>query len=228
MNSTIGDYVRSTVWIGLALIGALAVAYAFSLQTRAWLGPYHVLTDLMVALLSFGLLMAVWVRVLVRVRPIPAGTHSLDSGVFAHWKLLTVLTRLGQGALRPLTPFFMQPLLDALFGARIGSDVAFGGAIDDPYSVDVGSRVVLGHHSLVSANYLWGGTITTGKVHIGDDATIGAHVIVFPGAHIGDGASVMNGAVVMPGTVIPPGEVWRGNPARRWAQKAGRAAGDQE
>lgn len=220
MKSTIGDYVRSSLWIGLVLLGALAVTYAFRGQTRSLLGPYHVLADLALGLLSFGLLMAMLVRLLVRVRPIPAGTHSLDSAVFAHWKVLTVLYRLGQGALRPFVPFFLQPVLDGLFGARIGGDVAFGGTIDDPYAVTVGNRVILGHHSLVSGNYLWDGALTTGAVRIDDGATIGAHVIVFPGVHIGAGASVMNGAVVMPGTVIPVGEVWRGNPARRWSSKA--------
>lgn len=224
MKSTAWDYVWTGLCITLLLAASLGLVVLAVPWTSSLLGAYHVLADLALLLVAYGLLSACAVRVVVRWKPFPAGAHGLDSPEFARWKLVTVLYRFGQGALRPLTPFFLSPLLDTLFGARVGADVAFGGTIDDPYSVEVGDRVILGHHSLVSANYLWAGKLTTGKVVIDDDVTLGAHVIVFPGVHIGKGAGVMNGAVVMPGTTIPAGEVWRGNPARKWVQ-VGAAAG---
>ena len=221
MKSTPWDYVWTGLWITLLLAAAAVAVHTVSPWTRGLLGAYHVLVDLALLLLSYGLLSALVVRSIVKLTPLAPGAHGLDSAEFARWKLLTVLYRFGQGALRPLTPFFLAPVLDALFGARVGADVAFGGTIDDPYAVQVGDRVILGHHSLVSANYLWGGKLTTGSVVIEDDVTLGAHVIVFPGVRIGKGAGVMNGAVVMPGTSIPAGEVWRGNPARKWVQDGG-------
>lgn len=216
MKSTPWDYVWTGLWItAIAAISLGLVWLVVPLTLRA-LGAYHVLFDLLLLALAYGLLSALVVRSLVRWRPVAAGAHDMDSPVFAYWKLLTVLYRLGQGALRPLVPFFLSPLLDALFGARIGRDVAFGGVIDDPYAVCIGNGVVLGHNSLVTANYLWDGKLTCGSISIGDEVTIGANSIVFPGVDIGRGAKVMNAAVVMPGTVIPAGETWRGNPARKW------------
>lgn len=216
MKSTVWDYVVSGTWITLLLAVAAAVVWAVTPWLRAGLGEYHVLAGAALFFLVFGICCGVAVRLLMRWRPIAPGSYDLDAPEFARWKLLTVLYHLGRGALRPLVPFFLQPLVDLSQGATVGKDVAFGGAIDDPYFVVIGDRVVLGHNSLVSGSYLWDGRLTCGRVTIGDGATIGANAIVFPNTEIGAGANVMNGAVVMPGSVIAPGETWRGNPARKW------------
>ena len=220
MKSTVWDYVWTGLCISVILASAVGLV-SLALPLTSWLaGPYHWLLELVLLMLAYGLLSAAAIRLLIRWRPMKAGTYGMDSPDFAYWKVLTVVYRLGQGALKPLVPFFLSPVLDSLFGARIGRDVAFGGVIDDPYAVTVGNGVVLGHHSLVTANYLWDGQLTCGTVVIDDGVTVGANSIVFPGTHLGRGAKVMNGAVVMPGTRIPPGETWRGNPARKWSQMA--------
>jgi len=226
MKSTVWDYVLSGFWITVLLLLALGAVWAVTPPLRGLLGDYHVVAGALLFLVVFGLACAVAVRMLVRWRPIEpcADGHALDSSVFAHWKLVTVLYHLGRGALRIVTPFFLLPLVDALLGAKIGKDVAFGGMIDDPYLVSIGDGVVLGHNSLVSGSYLWDGRLVCGPVTIEGGATIGANAVVFPDVVVGAGANVMTGACVMPGSRIPPGEIWRGNPARRWVQ-AGRATG---
>lgn len=210
------DYVLSGVVIALMLAISLLGVGVWVPLSRQLFADYHVLADAALALLLYGLLSAAMVRVLLHLMPILPGRYGADSPVFARWKLITVIYRLGQGALNPLIPLFLKPLVDALFGARIGADVAFGGTIDDPYLVTVGAGTVLGNASLVTGNYLDGGDLVCGKVSIGADVTVGANSIVMPDVSIGDGATVMSGACVMPGTAIPPGERWRGNPARKW------------
>lgn len=210
------DYVFGSLVIGpllLLSLGGVALLYPF---TTRWLSDYHVLADVALALLFYGLLSALALRLLLKLRPIPPGEHDLESATFAHWKLLTITYRLGQGALSPLLPFFLRPLLEVLFGARVGADAACGGKIDDPYQVSIGAGTVLGDGSLVSGNYVSGGKLHCGPVRIGRGVTIGANTIVLPSVEIGDGATVMSGACVMPGTVVPAGETWRGNPARKW------------
>jgi acetyltransferase-like isoleucine patch superfamily enzyme len=113
-------------------------------------------------------------------------------------------------------PFFLQPAVEALFGASVGRNVALGGTIDDPYRVSLGDEVILGNASLISGNYISAGKLTCGAVTIGAGATIGANCVVFPNTEIGAGAVVAGGSFVMPGTRIPAGESWRGNPARKW------------
>lgn len=216
MKSTPWDYVLSGLWISMLMaMGGFAV-WAATPWLRTGLGDYHPLAGALLFFVVFGLGCGVALRVQMRLQPIEQGTYDFDSPAFARWKLVTVLYHLGRGALRPIFPFFMLPLVDAILGARIGKDVAFGGMIDDPYWVSVGDRVVLGHNSLVTGSYLWEGKLTCGTVTIAADATVGANAIVFPDTRIGRGANVMNGAVVMPGTVIGDGETWRGNPARKW------------
>jgi acetyltransferase-like isoleucine patch superfamily enzyme len=165
------------------------------------------------------LLSAALVRLLVRRRPIAPGTYDMGDAVFSYWMLLTVLYRLGKSALFPVTPFFAQPLVEALFGARVGRNVALGGSIDDPYQVTLGDEVIVGDRSLVSGNYISGGKLTCGTVTIGAGATIGAHCVILPNTEIEAGAILAGGSFVMPGTRIPAGESWRGNPARKWIGK---------
>jgi UDP-3-O-[3-hydroxymyristoyl] glucosamine N-acyltransferase len=58
-------------------------------------------------------------------------------------------------------------VVEALFGARVGANVAIGGTIDDPYQVSIGDGAVVGHNSLISGNVLYGGRLTIGRVSIG-------------------------------------------------------------
>lgn len=216
MKSTALDYVISGSLICLLLAASLGLASVLVPLTRTLLADYHVLADAAIVLLVYGLLSALAVKLLLWLRPIPPGSHADDSAAFANWKLVTVTYRLGQGALHPFVPFFARHLLEKLFGAHIGSNVACGGAIDDPYLLWLGDGSVLGFASLVSGNYLSEGKLVCGPVRIGSRVTIGANAIVMPGTTIGDGATVTSGACVMPGTTIPAGETWRGNPARKW------------
>ena len=210
------DYLLSGALITLLLALAAGLVWVVQPLSSRWLGAYHVLFDLALLLLAYGLLSALAVRLLLRLRPIPDGSHGMDSPVFTHWKLVTIIYRMGQGALWPMTPIFLKPVVEALYGARIGADVALGGTLDDPYRVSIGAGAVLGNASLVSGNFIVGGRLTCGPVTIGPGATVGANAVVFPDVEIGAGATVVGGSYVMPGARIPPGETWRGNPARKW------------
>lgn len=225
MKSTVWDYVWSGVLITFLLILSLLAVAAVQMGSQSMLGRYQLVLDVVVFFVAFGTFSGLLIRGLLRVRAIPPGAYTLTSKEFAHWKLLTVFYHLGRGALRPFVPFFLLPLVDVAMGAKVGKDVAFGGMIDDPYWVEIGHEVVLGHNSLVSGSYLWDGKVICGRVTIGDGATVGANSIVFPDVDIGPGANVMNASCVMPGTRIPAGETWRGNPARKWIQPgAGKGA----
>jgi len=211
------DFVLCGVCITALLAAALAlVGFALAPLTVAGLGAYHVVADFLLLLLCYGLLSALLVRVMLAVRRIEPGEYSMDAPVFTYWKLLTILYRLGQSALLPFTPVFVKPVVEMLFGAKVGANVALGGTIDDPYMVSIGEGAVLGNASLVSGNVISNGKITFGRVVIGKGATVGANSVVLPGTEVGENALLMGGAMVMAGTKIPAGETWRGNPARKW------------
>lgn len=218
MKATLTDYLLSGLAITLIMAASLAGVMGLLPWSRALLLEYHVLADLFLFLLIYGLLSGLFVRLLLRARPIEPGSYGMDSPVFTRWKLITIVYRLGQSALRPLTPIFLKPVVEALFGARIGRDVALGGTIDDPYMVSVGDGTVLGNASLVSGNVISGGILTCGRVQIGANVTVGANSVIFPDVQIGDGATLVGGSYIMPGARIPAGEIWRGNPARKWLQ----------
>ncbi len=202
--------------VSAILAGTLGLIRMLLPLSIAVFAEYHVIVNFLLALLFYGILSALVIRILLWLRPMEAGEYSMDSPTFTYWKLLTIVYRLGQGALLPFTPVFVKPLIEALFGARVGSNVALGGTIDDPYLVTIGDGAVLGHASLVSANMLHGGKLTCGPVTIGAGATVGVNSVILPGTEVGENVTLMGGSYVMPGTKIPAGETWRGNPARKW------------
>lgn len=216
MKTSYLDFLLCGGAIGAILAGTLALIALLRPLSTIFFSEYHVIVDALLALLVYGLLSALLVRVLLKIRPMKPGEYSMDSSVFTYWKLLTIVYRLGQGALNPFTPVFVKPLVEILFGARVGADVALGGTIDDPYMVTIGAGAVLGNASLVSGNMVYGGKFVCGVVNIGAGATIGVNSVILPGTEVGENVTLLGGSYVMPGTKIPAGETWRGNPARKW------------
>ena len=216
MKASYVDFLLCGGAISVILAATLGLIVCLLPLTTALAAEYHVIIDFLLALLLYGLLSALVVRLLLRFRPMEPGEYTMDSPSFTYWKLLTIVYRLGQGSLLPFTPVFVKPVVEALFGARVGTNVALGGTIDDPYMVTIGDGAVLGNASLVSGNMLHGGKLTCGRVTIGAGATVGVNSVILPGTELGENVTLMGGSYVLPGTRIPAGETWRGNPARKW------------
>lgn len=218
MKATTTDYLLSFLVISFLIsVSACTVAAGWRLSVDIF-RDYHVLADALIFFIGYGVYSAVVLRVLLAIRPMRAGTYGENSVEFTYWKLLTVIHRLGQGALRPFTPVFLLPLVDSIFGARIGTDVAFGGEVNDPYLVTIGDGTTLGTHSIVTGSFTGGGTLTCSPIVIGRRVTVGPNAVISPGCVIGDDANIVTGSFVMPNTNILAGETWRGNPARKWVQ----------
>lgn len=216
MKTSLADYLLSTLALSVLLAASIWPVWFFSTWSKHWFGDYHVLVDLALVLLFYGVLSALAIRVLLRLHPMHPGTYNMDSPTFTWWKLITVLYHFGQSALKPLTPIFLTPLVAMLYGAKVGSGVALGGIIDAPFSVTIGDRVTVGAFALVSGNFTTRESLILGTVIIGAGATIGVNAVVFPNTEIGENAVLLGGSYLMPGARIPAGETWRGNPARKW------------
>ena len=217
MKNSYVDFLLCGLVLGLVIAFSYAtMAFGAVPLSTVLFGDYHVVVDALVALLCYGLYSALAVRVMLKLHPVVPGVYSLDSPAFTYWKLLTIVYRLGEAALIPFTPVFLKPLVESLFGAKIGAGVALGGVIEDPYMVTLGDGVVLGRGSLVSGNMFANGKIHIGTITIHEGAMVGINATVLPGAEVGAGAQVTGGAIVIAGSKIPNGENWRGIPARKW------------
>ena len=128
MKTSLADYLLSTLALSVLLAASIWPVWFFSTWSSDWFGDYHVLVDLALVLLFYGVLSALAIRVLLRLHPMQPGTYSMDSPTFTWWKLITVLYHFGQSALKPLTPIFLTPLVAMLYGAKVGSGVALGGS----------------------------------------------------------------------------------------------------
>ena len=99
MKTNYLDFLLCGVAIGVIAVGTLGLVVVLMPLTKAVALEYHVIVDLLLALLFYGLLSALLVRLLLKLRPLRAGEYAMDSAVFTYWKLLTIVYRLGQNAL---------------------------------------------------------------------------------------------------------------------------------
>lgn len=210
------DYLLSGLVIALlaAIASGIAAVGAWGV-TRQALGDYHVVADVLIFLLVFGLGAAACCRLLVAAGLLRPGTYSMGDPLFRWWKLFTVVYEFGRGALLPFTTVFAKPLVAKLFGANIGSDIALGGHLVDPQFITIGDQAVIGQDSVITAHTITSGTLVLDPVVIGSRATVGVNAVLMSGVQVGAGAVIAASAVVPPNTVIPPGELWGGVPARR-------------
>lgn len=229
MKAKFSDFVMCVGVLGLIIaIVWLIVGVGFVPFSRIWFGGYHAVVDILLFMLAYGIVSGLTLQLLLKIKPLPCGEFSMDSPVFTYWKLLSVIHLLAQEVMIPFTSIFTKPLVWRLFGAKVGSDVALGGAVGEPFMVTIGDGAVLGFGSVIAGSVIADGKIILGEVRIGAGATLGVYSVAMGSIDIGDNAKIVGGSVLVPGSAIPAGEVWRGNPARRWispgAPKASSAA----
>lgn len=215
MKTTLRDYVLSIAALAICL-GFATVAATFAAPfLSAHLGDYHVIAGVTVFALAFGLACGVLTRIVIAVSPLDPGTYAMDHTVFARWKFLIVVHHFGHAALLPFSMMPLRPAIAALFGARLGRNVAYAGVVADLSLVVIGDNVVLGHNSVLTPHAISSGQITLAPIRIGNGVTIGVHAVIMAGVQVGENSVVTAGAVVPPHTQIPPNEMWGGMPARK-------------
>jgi len=216
MRASALDFVMAGLLMGaLAVLAGALTAFAIVPLSTAVLGSYHVVADVLVLLLAYGLLSAAAVAIVLRLAPLRPGEYGMDDPLFTRWKLVHVVSEFGRGALLPFTSVFAKPVVAKLFGARIGAGTALAGNMTDLPMISVGDGSILGLTSVVTGHAITSGRIILREVRIGRGATVGVGAVIMPGVVVGDGSIVAAGSVVALDTVIPPGEVWAGVPARR-------------
>lgn len=215
MKSSALDYVLSTILLGLVGLISWGITTGTSALIGTTLGSYRVLADVLAFLLSFGLLSALAARLLIRLFPLGEGIIPMTDSRFMVWKLYTVLYEFGCGALKPFTVMFLRPVVQQLFGARIGKDVALGGKLVDPHMISLADEAIIGEGSVVTAHAINSGSILLAPVIIERGATVGVGAVIYPDVVIGERAIITANAVVRSGTRVPAGELWGGVPAER-------------
>ena len=215
MKTDLLDYLLSTLLLALATGIAAGFAFlALPFLVAPAFGRYGVVVEVLSFLLAFGLSCAVFARVLLRLRPLLPGRYAMADPAFTVWKLYTVLYEFGVGALKPFTVMFLRPVVQTLFGARIGKEVALGGKLVDPQLITIGDGAIIGEGSVLTAHAINSGEIVLGRIEIESGATVGVGAVIYPGVRVGAGAVVGANAVVLTNTQIPAGEFWAGIPAR--------------
>ena len=118
-----GGILCSIIAAALALVGLV-----LSPWVRMVFGDYYVIVNVLLFMLAYGIISGLVLQLMLKIKPLPCGEFSMDSPVFTYWKLLSVVFLLAQEVMIPFTSIFTKPLVWRLFGARVGSAVALGGA----------------------------------------------------------------------------------------------------
>lgn len=180
-----------------------------------YLGDYHILAEAAVFILSAGLACALVVRAASGIPKFHPGNFDPKSSEVSRWKLCQMYYQIGKSFLAPFTPLLLRPLVAALFGAKLGRELAIGGKIVDPYLVSMGDEVILGEGSMIAGHLFNNGVCLIAPVRIGKRVTIGGNAMVNAGCEIGEGTTILFGSVIPPNKKIPGYEVWGGTPAQK-------------
>lgn len=215
MKTTLQDFIYCSLALtALCLFSITSTSIISHAITRRIFDEYFVIFDLFVFLLSFGIGSSIAALTMLKLWPFEAGTYDMNSQEFMRWKLFTVIVEFGKKALAPFTTVFARPLIEKMFGAKIGKHTAIGGTLVDGHMITLEDEAIVGERSIVAAHYITNGKLTLKPAVLRKGAIVGGGAIVMS-SEIGEGSVIVPTSLVMPDNVIPPGELWGGFPARR-------------
>jgi len=210
MKTSYMDYLLSFFNMGVLLAAAFMSSWALSIDNE-----WHVLLDVLVFLLAYGVYTAFYLALIRHFRPYPLGSYGMDSCKFVYWKQVALLINLAEKALGPFLTLFNKPLYHKIMGAHVGRQVALaGGTLCDQPLLYFDDYSVVGAGSVVTAHAISGNQILLAPIKLGKSAVIGVNCTVLPGVELGDHAVLAPGAVATVNSKIPAHELWGGIPAR--------------
>ncbi|MGZ8411315.1 MAG: hypothetical protein ACXW05_01145 [Gemmatirosa sp.] len=125
----------------------------------------------------------------------------------------THMVRLFAGAVFRSTPMWVAYL--RLNGARVGRGVWVNSlALMDHSLLELGDGTVVGSDAHIAGHIVEGGMLTTARVRVGRDVTIGIGSVIGIDVEIGDGAQVGALSVVPKHARLEAGAVYAGAPVR--------------
>ena len=215
MKTDAKDFVYAAALIGLVLVLTGGLLWLTSESVLALFGAFGAIVLVFMAVLAYGAFTAALLAIVLAWRPQREGEYPLDHPQFTLWKVQHVVGELGKVALSLFFPVFARAAFYALFGARVGRQVAVAGKILDPRLTVLEDGCVLGEGCIVTSHTMVRDRFVLRAVRVGAGATVGVGCILMPGVCIGAGAVLLPGAVVKAGTLVLAGEIWGGVPAVR-------------
>ncbi len=114
----------------------------------------------------------------------------------------------------------MLPMALRLFGVKIGEGVYMDATDITEYDcVTIGDFSAINAGACLQTHLYEDRLMKVGRIHVGQDVTIGAGSTVLYGTHIGDGAIIGPLTLVMKGEELPAHSSWVGSPAQPVALK---------
>ncbi len=102
------------------------------------------------------------------------------------------------------------------FGTIIGEGTIMGHALlFNPERTIIGKNCFFGYNAIITGHVYENGKLILQKVKIGDNCTIGANVVIFPGVEIGDNVIIGANTVIPKGRKIPSNTTWVGGSLRQ-------------
>jgi acetyltransferase-like isoleucine patch superfamily enzyme len=215
METDAKDYLYSACLIGLVLVATSLLLVAAQGWLAAGLGPYVSIALFFLFAVAYGGITALVLAILSALWPLRAGEYAMDDPQFTLWKVQHVVGELGKVALSLFFPVFARSSFYALFGAKVGRQVAVAGKIIDPRLTVLEDSCILGEGCIVTSHVMVRDRFILREVRVGKGATVGVGCILLPGVKIGPGAVVLPGSVLKTDTEVPAGETWGGGPAVR-------------
>ncbi len=147
--------------------------------------------------------------------PIIEGRFPAGSWQAGRWQAQAFVSLFGCNHFDIFIPFFLKPLWYRLYGAKIGKGVALSGRLIDCSLTEIKNNGGVGLDGVVLGHWVANNEFMIGKVVIGENATIGAKAMVFPGVTLGKNSTVAAMSLVLTNQTIHENEIWAGVPAKK-------------
>ena len=141
--------------------------------------------------------------------------------MWSWWALRTEATAVmywgmaGKALLEHLRGTAFLPMALRLFGVKIGSGVYMDATdITEFDCVTIGDHVSLNAGACLQTHLFEVRLMKVGRIHVGNDVTIGAGSTVLYDTHLGDGVVIGPLTLVMKGEELPAESSWVGSPAQ--------------
>lgn len=167
----------------------------------AWLALYSLPARMLAAVVSCRLL-------LLGVRP---GTYRRGSGI--HLRLWAAERIVTFGKLEPIMGSPLGIWYARALGCSVGEDVNLDAMPPVTGLASFGNRSSIEYETDLAGHWIDGGLLHIGRVHVGEDARVGARSTLLGGAKVGRGAETEPGTLVW--GKIPNGERWAGSQMRK-------------
>lgn len=187
----------------------------FTSITPFFMIPFFLLFSFFIILIFLILLPALFIRFMLKVRPVKTGVFDYDTSdsEFSYWILRQNFHFIAGFAFN-LFPAPLYPVYCKLVCRKFDLACVMGGKLLDPELCSVGKGAVIGNSSCITGHLIQNNKLIIGKVDLEEGCLVGVNSVVMPNTVIRKGGVLGACSLLPKGREVKSKKLYLGVPAR--------------